>query len=147
MGGWQNGGPWSFDNAMLLVDVIPTVMEPVNVPLYFIDIWIQRHDLPTGFMSEAMGKQLRNFFGEFLLYDAKGNTNLWKEHMRVKIRLDVRNPMKHKKKITRKNDTEFAVTCKYERLGEFYFVCGLLLQSERFCRKNLDKRGTEEVKE
>lgn len=84
---------------------------------------------------------------EFLLFDAKGNTGLWKKYMRAKIRLDVMKPLKHKKKITRKNGTEFVVNCKNEKLGEFYFVCGLLSRIERFCRKNLDKRGAEEGKE
>lgn len=58
--------PWSFDNTMLLLNVIPQGEEPVNVKLFFMDFWIQVHDLPTGFMSEVVGRQLGNFFGEFL---------------------------------------------------------------------------------
>lgn len=33
-----SGSPWSFVNAMLLVDVIPSGIELVNVPLYYMDI-------------------------------------------------------------------------------------------------------------
>lgn len=91
-------------------------------------------------MSETVGKQLGNFFGEFLLYDVKNNTSIWRECMRVKIRIDVRKPLKRKKRITRKNGQDFVVTCKYERLGDFCFSCGLVSHTERFCRKNLDNR-------
>ncbi|KAL8107081.1 hypothetical protein AgCh_023757 [Apium graveolens] len=100
-----NGGPWSFDNAMLVVSKIPSGKEPPNVPLWALEMWIQIHDLPKGFMSEVVGKQLGDFFGEFVLYDAKNNSSIWVEYMRLKIRLDVRKPLKRKKKIKRKNGT------------------------------------------
>lgn len=61
--------------------------------------------------------------------------------MRIKVCFDVRKPLKRKKKIKRNSDTEFVVSCKYERLGDFCFVCGLLSHTERFCRKVLDSRG------
>lgn len=62
--------------------------------------------------------------------------------MRVRIRLDVRKPIKRKKKIVKKNGQEITVNCKYERLGEFCFVCGLVTHTDRFCRTSLD-RGEE----
>lgn len=142
-----NGGPWAFDNVMLLVDVIPQGMDPLRVQLWFLNIWIQVHDLPNGFMTEAVGKQLGNFFGEFLLYDVKNNTSIWRECMRIKIKLDVRKPLKRKKRITRRNGSEFIVTCKYERLGDFCFSCGLVTHTDRFCRRFIDKRGDEGIKE
>lgn len=67
--------------------------------------------------------------------------------MRIKIRLDVRKPLKRKKKIRRKNGTEFVVTCKYERLGDFCFACGLVTHTERFCRKSIDSRSEEGSKD
>lgn len=80
-----NGGSWSFDNVMLIIDIIPQGEEPLKVSLRHLNIWIQIHDLPTGFMSEIMGKQLGDFFSEFLLYDHKNNTNIWRECMRIQI--------------------------------------------------------------
>lgn len=136
----QNGGPWTFENAMLCTDVIPPGEDPLKVPLWFLNIWIQLHDLPSGFMSESVGKQLGNFFGEFLLYDEKNNTSIWRECMRVKIKIDVRKPLKRRKKVNRKIGNDFVVSCKYERLGDFCFSCGLVSHTERFCRRNIDRR-------
>lgn len=132
---------------MLLIDVIPQGVDPLRLQLWFLNMWIQIHDLPNGFMSEAVGKQLGNFFGEFLLYDNKNNSSIWRECMRIKIRIDVRKPLKRKKKITRKNGTDFTVTYKYERLGNFCFSCGLVTHTDRFCRRFIDKRGQEELKD
>lgn len=143
----QNGGPWTFDNAMLCIEPIPPGEDPTKVPLWHLNIWIQIHDLPVGYMSEMVGKQLGNFFGEFILYDVKNSTSIWRECMRVKIRIDVRKPLNRKKRIARKNGQDFVVTCKYERLGEFCFYCGLVSHTERFCRRNIDRREGEGIKE
>lgn len=137
------GGPWTFDNVMLALEPVAPYDDPVKVPLWFVNIWIQIHELPMGFMTEAIGKQLGNFFGEFIEYDSKNNTSIWRECMRVRIRLDVRKPLKRKKKIVKKDGSEFTVTCKYERIGEFCFLCGLVSHTDRFCRKFIDKRGIE----
>lgn len=139
-----NGGPWSFDGAMLVLSVIPQGEDPVNVPLWHLNMWIQLYDLPTGFMSENVGRQLGDFFGTFMEYDHKNNTSIWRECMRVRIKLDVRKPLKRRKKILRKNGTEVLITCKYERLGDFCFTCGVMTHTERYCRRFLEK-GNEEI--
>lgn len=54
----QNGGPWSFDGAMLVVNIIPKGGDPLLVPLFDLNFWIQIYGLPYGLMSENVGKQL-----------------------------------------------------------------------------------------
>ena len=48
---------------------------------------------------EAVGKQLGNFFGEFLQYDEKNNTSIWGECMCIRIKIDVRKPVKPEKRL------------------------------------------------
>ncbi|KAL8088698.1 hypothetical protein AgCh_038468 [Apium graveolens] len=100
------GGPWSFDNAMLVISEVPIGEEPLNVPLWHINMWLQLFDLPSGFMSESVGVQLGNFFGEFIEYDHKNNTSIWREYMCIRVKVDVRKPLKRKKKITKINGSE-----------------------------------------
>lgn len=121
-----NNGPWTFDSALLMVNTVQTGEDPTKVSLHEVDFWIQIYELPVGYMSELVGKQLGNFFGTFLQYDSKNNSSIWREYMRVRIRLDVRKPLKRKKKIVKKDKSEVVVTCKYEKLGDFCFICGLL---------------------
>lgn len=143
----QNGGPWSFDNALFLLNTIAAGEDRLMVPLVGVNFWIQIYDLPTGFVSENVGKQLGNFLGTFLAYDANNNTSIWRKCMRLRIQVDVRKPLKRKKKISRKNGMELFVQCKYERPGDFCFMCGLLSHTERFCRKKLDPNVLELSKE
>lgn len=50
------GGPLSFGNAMLVAITILAGEDPVKVPLYELDFWIQIHDLPVNYMSKSVGK-------------------------------------------------------------------------------------------
>lgn len=38
----------------------------------------------------------------------------------------------------KKDKTEAIITCKYEKLGDFCFIYGLLSHTERFCKKKLE---------
>lgn len=143
----KNGGPWSFDSALLVLNIIKPGEDPTKVDLVEMDFWIQIHDLPVGYMSESVGKQLGNFFGTFLEYDSNNNSSIWRDFMRLKIRIDVRRPLKRKKKICKKDKSEVIVQCKYERLGDFCFICGLLSHTERFCKKKLEDEGISNARE
>ena len=56
-----NGGPWSFDNVMLVLESVKAGQNPVEVKPCFLHIWIQLHNLPVDYMLETVGKQLGNF--------------------------------------------------------------------------------------
>lgn len=130
--------PWTFDNALLVTNVIKAGEDPTKITLQEVDFWIQIHDFPSGYMSETVGKQLGNFFEKFVLYNPNNNTSIWREYMRFKTTVDVRKSQKRKKKICRRDKTEFVVNCKYEKLGDLCFICGLMLHTERFCKKRLE---------
>lgn len=59
-------GPWSFDNIMLVLATILQRESPTKVPLISINIWIQVHDLPSGFMNETVAESWLTFLKNFL---------------------------------------------------------------------------------
>lgn len=133
-----NNGPWSFDGALLVVNSVGLGEEPLSVSLNEVEFWIQIYNLPSGFMVESVGRQLGNFFGQFVAYDPSNNSSIWREYMRIRIKVDVRLPLKRKKKVSRKNKMDFVVNVKYEKLSDFCFLCGMLSHTERFCKKKLE---------
>ncbi|XP_074359603.1 uncharacterized protein LOC141699588 [Apium graveolens] len=98
------GGPWSFDNAMLALEKVQAGENPATIKPCSLNIWIQLYNIPIGYMLESVGKQLGNFFGEFLEYDAKNNTSIWRECMRVRIKIDVRNSLKGERSLSSRMD-------------------------------------------
>ncbi|CAN1812428.1 hypothetical protein LINPERHAP1_LOCUS26527 [Linum perenne] len=63
------GGPWSFDDNLLVLRELRPGEHPVGVDLCFADFWVQVFGLPVGFYSESIGKGLGNYIGDFKGYD------------------------------------------------------------------------------
>ncbi|MCI17989.1 DUF4283 domain protein, partial [Trifolium medium] len=70
------GGPWFFEKHMLILGSMVGAESPAHVPLYTVPFWVQVHKLPSGLMSEKIGKQIAGAMGEFLEYDANNNSQL-----------------------------------------------------------------------
>lgn len=111
-----NGGPWSFDNHLLILGQIGANETPAQVPLFHVNFWVQVHELPVGFMSVEVGKGLGNYIGQFLEYDTKNSSNFWRSFMRIRVSMDVRKPLKKGKKIRKDGGEVKMVKFKYERL-------------------------------
>ncbi|GAU35928.1 hypothetical protein TSUD_69610 [Trifolium subterraneum] len=105
-----------------------------DIPLFHVNFWVQIHDVPLGMMLETVGKGLANYIGEFVEYDKNNNTSFWRKYMRVKVRVDVRSPLKIEKKIKLNGGKGGVVKFKYEKLGLFCFVCGRLGHAENKCK-------------
>ena len=56
---------------MLIVKRLKVGDQPKQIPLFHVDFWVQIHDLPIGFRSEVIGKNVENYIGKFLDVDAK----------------------------------------------------------------------------
>jgi hypothetical protein len=128
-----NGGPWTFDNNMLLMDRIQIGMQIENIPLFHADFWVQIHNLPAGFMQEKVGIKLGNYIGTFLEYDKNNNMSFWRQYMRVRVKVDVRQPLKKGQRVRDKEGDWCMVNFKYEKLGVFCFVCGIMGHVENKC--------------
>ncbi|GAU34899.1 hypothetical protein TSUD_144300 [Trifolium subterraneum] len=46
------GGPWTFDNNMLILEQIQLGMQIEHIPLFHVLLWVQVHNLPMGLMKE-----------------------------------------------------------------------------------------------
>jgi 14-3-3 protein epsilon len=128
-----NGGPWSFDNNTLIMERVQIGMQIENIPLFHTDFWVQVHNLPMGLMKETVGVKLANYIGSFLEYDKNNNTCFWRQHMRIRVKVDVRQPLKKDTKVKDKTGGWCTVNFKYEKLGVFCFVCGIMGHAENKC--------------
>jgi hypothetical protein len=128
-----NGGPWSFDNNMLILEQVQLGMQIEQIPLHHINMWVQVHNLPTGLMKEKFGIPLANYIGSFVEYDKNNNSSFWRQYMRLRVRIDVRLPLKKDTKVKDKEGKWCSVKFKYEKLGIFCFVCGIMGHAENKC--------------
>lgn len=128
-----DGGPWSFEQAMLVLYQLKAEEDPNTVQLNEFEIWVQVYDLPRGFISENILKTVGASIGRYVKSDPKNFDGLWKSFVRIRVAMNVDKPLKRRMKIKREGDKWGWINFKYERLGTFCFVCGFIGHSEREC--------------
>ncbi|GAU49142.1 hypothetical protein TSUD_191440 [Trifolium subterraneum] len=133
-----NGGPWTFDNYLLILEQIPLELQIESIPLQHMELWVQIHNLPTGLMKEKVGSTLANYIGKFVEYDKNNISSFWRQYMRVKVRMDVNQPLKKDAKVKNIVGEWCTVNFKYEKLGIFCFVCGVMGYTEKRCAVRYD---------
>uniref|UniRef100_A0A2C9VA48 CCHC-type domain-containing protein n=1 Tax=Manihot esculenta TaxID=3983 RepID=A0A2C9VA48_MANES len=135
------GTPWLYNNHLLILHALMEGEDPLQVPLIFVDEWVQVHDLKIGFYMATIAINLGNFVGSFLDYDTTYYSSNEKDsYMRIRVRVDVRNPLKRRKKLVTPTGEAFYARFAYERFMVFCFFCGRLGHTDSFCGLLLHKK-------
>ena len=136
-------GPWHFDNYPVLIKKLPFGGNPNTMPLDTMDIWIQVHNLPFGFMTESMGHLLGNHIGRLLKYDFNNNYGTWRKYMRLRVAMNIMEPLRPSWEFEREDAEPVTVVFKYEKLGNFCYICGMLGHTDGYCSKRFEKEFME----
>ncbi|KAH1046862.1 hypothetical protein J1N35_037646 [Gossypium stocksii] len=88
------GAPWTFNNHLLIFHRMQENEDPMFIPLFYSDWWVQIHDLPPGVFRESVAVQFGNFISKFSEYDMKQLTNGYKNFLCIRVQIDVRKPLK-----------------------------------------------------
>uniref|UniRef100_A0A803PKR6 Reverse transcriptase domain-containing protein n=1 Tax=Cannabis sativa TaxID=3483 RepID=A0A803PKR6_CANSA len=103
-----------------------------------LDFWVQIHDITSGFKSETVVRDVGNYVGTFVKIDPNNFSGVWRDFLRVRSSIRVDQPLQGKLKLEEKSGLSCLVHFKYEDLPTFYFICGILGHSERFCERLFD---------
>lgn len=134
----QNGSPWTFNNHLLVLHRMVARENPLQVPLLLVCFWLQVHELPPSFFSEQLARQLGDFVGAFMEYDTKSLGRGFIRYMRTRVLIDVRQPLKRKKKLMFASSICTYVNFKNEELTLFYFYCWCLGHSDSFSQIKME---------
>lgn len=129
------GSPWTFNRALLVFERLQVGINPKDIQLNHIDIWVQIHDLQAGFRSERVIKDIGNYIGGFVMNDMNNFSGAWRDFYRVRARININEPLKRKMKLKKKGGEWVWVNFKYEHAPTFCFICGIIGHSEHFCPK------------
>lgn len=77
------GGLWSFNKHILILSTMQEGLMLNQMPLFVVPFWVQVHNLPPAFMSEAVGKNLVGFMSELLEFFEKHSSGFWRSFMRL----------------------------------------------------------------
>ncbi|KAK4434729.1 hypothetical protein Salat_0635700 [Sesamum alatum] len=112
------GGPWNFDNHLILLGAIGSGKEPLTMDLYFCDFSVWIHGLSFPQISSALGRIIGSKLGSV-------------KH--VFTGEDVRRLLLRRTIIKSTEGQETVVTFTYERLGNFCYLCGIIGHVDSIC--------------
>ncbi|KAF4396993.1 hypothetical protein F8388_004961 [Cannabis sativa] len=93
------GSPWTYDRKPFIFTRLKEGDNPRLVGINHLDMWIQLHDLQSGNQTLSVVTALGNYIGQFLESDQNNFVGVWREYLRVRVRIDVRKPIKRRRKI------------------------------------------------
>lgn len=126
-------GPSAFEQHILVTARLERGVIPLASNIHFAEFWVQVYDIPCGFMSELVGKEIGKFLSTYIETDANNFSGSWRSYMRIRVRIDVNEPLKRRMHMKKPGGTWVWINFKYERLPIFCFYCGVMGHSDQFC--------------
>ncbi|KAF4373373.1 hypothetical protein F8388_026204 [Cannabis sativa] len=132
--------PWHFHNLHMIL-CPPSVLQNATLESYTLTpFWIQVFRLPFLSKTEALAKILGNMIGKFLEVFEDSLNEGWGPFLRMRVEIDVSKPLLRGQFVTFPwmND-ELWIDCRYERLPDFCYECGIIGHVFDKCSRFLEK--------
>lgn len=98
-----DGSPWTFGRFQLVFARLKEGDNPRTISINDMDIWVQLHDMSTGFMSQRVVTDIGNYIGKFFESDPNNFVGVWREYFRVRVTIPLNVPLKRRMKL-KKNE-------------------------------------------
>ncbi|KAL0402831.1 UNVERIFIED_CONTAM: hypothetical protein Sradi_1923900 [Sesamum radiatum] len=128
--------PWSFrGNLIVSKPWFPEeALEEVDLNSY--QIWVQATGLPVMFVNKKSAEKIGNAIGKFVGTDLTTESHKWRKALRIRIETVISEPLKDHISFSCKGK-KIVLELRYERLGDFCHVCGLVGHKINLCPTNL----------
>ncbi|XP_023908234.2 uncharacterized protein LOC112019922 [Quercus suber] len=130
------GGPWSFDNQLLMLTKWRRGMTASNVTLDRASLWIQIWGAPFDMVSPQVATEVGSRLGVVEDMERRRRQDAPSYFMRVRVALPVSKPLRRGGFIVDSDGGKTWVHFKYERLPMFCHFCGVLGHDFHHCTRH-----------
>ncbi|MBA0587737.1 hypothetical protein Gorai_000859 [Gossypium raimondii] len=126
--------PWLFDNCLFAM--VPFV-KGKDIDTYEFNLspfWLRVYNIPLEYMDRQTALDVGNAIGELVAIDWKDRNGGWTEFLRLKIKINISNPVRRVVKFVGRDGIEIICALKYERLPTFCYYCGLIGHTVKKCK-------------
>lgn len=130
-----NGQPWYFDKMALLLTDMDTAQKPSDLQFFDLLMWVRIYNIPfRGRYNENNARILGDKIGEYVEMDKTECLGMEKS-LRIRVRLDVRKPVKKYVTLKMRGGETCLCPVKYEKLPLICFYCGKLGHGTNECKE------------
>ena len=137
----ENGGPWNFENNLLLLCRWKKGLTSENITFTHSSFWVQLWGLPFELMTEVVGWDIGNSMGRFIELDKRANQFDQAKFLRIKVELPMDKPLRRGGNVVGMEGDKYWVHFEYERLPTFCFFCDKMGHDLKHCNACLDRQN------
>ncbi|TXG57168.1 hypothetical protein EZV62_018481 [Acer yangbiense] len=89
-----SGGPWSFDNCLLVLEKLSGVREITRLPFNRVAFWVQIINAPLLCITKEMGEFIGRCLGDLVDIDVGVTGECFGKYMRLRVAIDISKPLK-----------------------------------------------------
>ncbi|XP_030941555.1 uncharacterized protein LOC115966462 [Quercus lobata] len=133
--------PWSFDKHLMVLQCYDRDIDVKDMEFNRASFWVQVHDLPVRFRRRKVAEQICEAAGR--INTSTDDSDLEGENfMRVRVSVDITQPLCRGRVISLDNGKELWVSFKYERFPNLCYWCGCLTHNDRDCPLWIESGGS-----
>ncbi|KAL0312768.1 UNVERIFIED_CONTAM: hypothetical protein Sradi_5676100 [Sesamum radiatum] len=122
---WRQS-PWSFRGNLIVSKPWLPEEALAEVDLTKFQIWAQVTGLPVCFINKKTAEEIGNSIGKYICTDLSTESHRWRKALRLRIEIAVEEPLKDHIRFISPNNKNILLELRYERLGDFCHVCGVV---------------------
>lgn len=131
-----NRKPWSIRGGHLILKLWNPILAWREVSFSYSVFWVQVHRLPKIWKSKSNLQMIGALAGNVIEVDFVGKGGgVWKKFIRIKVEVNVANPIAPGFFLPRENLLDLWIGLKYEKLADVCFVMVLSVMNSSFAGK------------
>ena len=133
--------PWSFDKSLVVLQKFDRSTPLSDLPLDKTSFWVQVHNIPIGFRSKSVAKDICGLIGIVDRSTTVAECEC-RSYVQVRVTLDVFQPLCRGKIIKLEDGEKVWVNFRYEHLPNICYWCGCFDHGDRDCDFWIQSKGT-----
>ena len=125
--------PWTFDKKLIQIVRFDGDLQPAEISFKYSAFWIRVFNLPIKSMVRQVGEDIGNAIGRSIEVDVPENGFGWGRYLRIRVNIDITQPLLRGKIFEFEQGTPFWVDFRYEHLPIFCYRCGMIGHSVNEC--------------
>lgn len=129
--------PWTYRESLVLLAETLVGMDAREMEVGHCTFWVQFHGIPPFSMATLVARKIGSLIGRVMEVDKAEGDDCIGRFLRVRLQLDVRQPLMRGAFVQFPDEGSKWVTFRYEYLPEYCFICGCLGHPSRICVEKL----------